>query len=118
MSLHHVQIFYRSNPADFPNAAEKLNVALKNVRKVNSAISNVTNLFLNINDTMKYYTYSIFVFQSCQALGKDLAALEAKKITGMENMPRFMTYHRDNVDLDFGNALLREIGTPVRFSKY
>lgn len=57
------------------------------------------------------------MFQSCQVLSKDLAALEAKKITGMENMPRFMAYHRDNVDLDFGNALLREIGTPVRFSK-
>lgn len=74
-------------------------------------------LFPNANHTIEYYTYFIFVFQSCQVLSKDLAALEAKKITGVENMPRFMAYHRDNVDLDFGNALLREIATPVRFSK-
>ncbi|CAL8094147.1 unnamed protein product [Orchesella dallaii] len=73
----------KSNLADLPQAAEKINVALKNSRK------------------------------SCQVLSKDLAALEAKSFSGNGNMSKFWAYHRDNVDLDFANALLRELGKDI-----
>ncbi|ODN03665.1 Alanyl-tRNA editing protein Aarsd1-B [Orchesella cincta] len=73
----------KTNPSELPQAAEKINVALKTSRK------------------------------SCQVLSKDLAALEAKTFSENGNVSKFWAYHRDNVDLDFANALLRELGKDI-----
>ncbi|XP_021956661.1 alanyl-tRNA editing protein Aarsd1-B [Folsomia candida] len=74
-----------SSPGQLPSAGEKLNLTLKNTRK------------------------------SCQCLSKDLAVLIAttfkeKYSSGVENGNKLWMHHRDFVDLDFGMALLREIG--------
>jgi len=48
--------------------------------------------------------------KSAQTLGKDLAVLEAKTFKNKEDNGDLWHYHRDNVELDFGMAFLRELG--------
>jgi len=79
----------KSSPNELPEAAEKLNISLKNCRK------------------------------STQLLSRDLAASVAKEFvnsTSTENSGKLWMYHRDNAELDFGTSLLRELG-PAKDSK-
>jgi len=70
----------RTCPSDLVVSAEKLNDALKSAKK------------------------------SAQTLGKDLAVLEAKNFKNKDDNGDLWHYHRDNVELDFGMAFLRELG--------